>query len=117
MLVTSVLLVSWHRATVLHGHCLEHGEMIELTVVAAGPHATPNPGSAEMSSADWTRLGTGEHCAILAVTHVPLTSTASVALAHVVVASDVAAEPAPLPALVAVPLYSLAPKTSPPAHA
>jgi hypothetical protein len=118
MFIASLLLVGWHRATVLHGHCLEHDESIELIAASGSSHAiAADTGETVLQSADWTQLGDDEHCEVLALAHVPLTTATPLALHHVMVATEVAPQPLVIPARRAAPLYHLAPKTSPPLHA
>lgn len=117
VLLASLLLVSWHRATVVHRRCVQHDESIELIRVSAASRVVADTGLTGLRAADWVQLGEDAHCAILAIAHVPLTASASVALHHVVVAAELAPRPLAIPARPAAPLYRLAPKTSPPLHA
>ncbi|MCE9577067.1 MAG: hypothetical protein K8W52_28225 [Deltaproteobacteria bacterium] len=113
VMLASLGLVAWHRATVVHGRCAEHGEEIHLVKVAGDSEAIADPSQTALTAAEWI-LGDGDdHCELLAA---DAAATAPTSHAHVLL---IIATPG-VPAIAAVPvappstLYRLAPKTSPP---
>ncbi len=116
MLVGCMLLVSWHRATVIHGVCATHGDEIHLsrTQAEVALAASVDRAEAHVFAGGFVPQDGDHHCDLLA-------TTASVAppadggdlVAHLDATLADAALP-PAPALGAA-RYRLAPKTSPPA--
>jgi hypothetical protein len=113
VLVATMGLAGWHRATVLHGHCAEHGDALHLEKVA-DVTVVADAGVSTISSSAFLLEDGDDHCEILAASH----TTAAVATGphpHVTVAAHVAPTlPDTLVAPGAAALYLLAPKTSPP---
>ena len=111
-LVASIGLAGWHRATVMHGTCAEHGEALHFQKVAQAPAEADHEASS-ISRSTFVPGEGDEHCEILAAAAAAV--DAPVAAQHHVVLEAHAAPPA----LIAhVPqssaLYRVAPKTSPP---
>ena len=113
VMLASLGLVAWHRATVVHGRCAEHGEEIHLVQVASESGAIADPSQTALTASEWI-LGDGDdHCELLAA---DAAATAPTSHANVLL---IVATPG-VPALAVVPtappatLYRLAPKTSPP---
>ena len=122
VLVACTLLVGWHKATVTHGVCVEHGDELHLDriiigdegIVAGGDHERAAPSeSAQLESSTWQLRDGDHHCAIAATSRDPLAASST---EHAVAPAwvddfrtpPVTAGPAPRT------LYRLAPKTSPP---
>jgi len=111
LLVASMVLVGWHRATVLHGKCVEHGEEVHLEKIA---DHVPAP-SDSIAPSSWLQLGGDSHCEILATANTPLTASHAPVAHHAVIVSVADAPLVAIAPPVAAQLYRLAPKTSPPA--
>jgi hypothetical protein len=113
LLVATSLLVSWHRASVIHGVCADHGDAMHLEKLADHAHAPDDPIS-HLEDGTWLPGEGDHHCAILAIARDPLGAPGDGGP----VAEAAAGDPGDLPtARVPAPagaLYRLAPKTSPP---
>ena len=116
VLVACTFLVGWHKATVMHGVCAEHGDELHVGRVGDDPH--PEHGdAAELHDSPWELVDGDHHCAIAAASRDPHAAPGGHDAAA---APDLSDDATPLPpALVAahaVALYRLAPKTSPPSE-
>jgi hypothetical protein len=118
MFVAALVLTGWHRASELHGRCLEHGEELHIVHVAGGAPVVSDALVAQVSSSGWALQDGDDHCEILAAArHTPTTEgaqTHTVTIASITIAA-LASVAATAPASAA--LFRLAPKTSPPANA
>jgi hypothetical protein len=110
LLVASIVLIGWHRATVLHGKCLEHGEEVHLEKLADRAPAA----SDSVAPSNWLQVEGDSHCEILATAHTPLAAAHAPVAHHVVVVTIADAPPIAIATPIAAALYRLAPKTSPP---
>jgi hypothetical protein len=117
--VAALVLAGWHRASEIHGRCLEHGEELHLVHVAGGEPAVADAHVAQVSSTGWALLDGDDHCEILAAArHTPTTASAHAIAIQLAPATADAIVPAQeVPALASAELFRLAPKTSPPATA
>jgi hypothetical protein len=113
VLVGCTLLVGWHKATVMHGVCAEHGDELHLDRVGEHQRAEASD-SAQIESSTWVQGDGDHHCTIAATSRDPIAAGASHAAAAAPDVSDHASLPHALVAPAAVALYRLAPKTSPP---
>ena len=113
MLVGCMLLVGWHKATVMHGVCAEHGDELHLDRVSEHERAEASD-SAQIESSTWVQVDGDHHCVIAATSRDPVSTAAAHAAAAAPDVSDHAPPPPALVAPAAVALYRLAPKTSPP---
>lgn len=111
VLLASMVLVGWHRATVVHGRCLEHGDEIDLERIASG-NAKHSDGVAVTPASFAQGAGDG-HCEILAASHASST-VAPVFAHHAAIVIVTQAQPPALAPSSSCELYRLAPKTSPP---
>ena len=71
VLVGATLLVGWHKASVEHGVCAEHGEELHLrrlNPTVASPAAEPD-GASRVGAATWELKDGDHHCAVAATTH------------------------------------------------
>ena len=113
VLVACTLLVGWHKATVMHGVCAEHGDELHLDRVGEDRRAEAGD-SAQIEPTAWVPVDGDHHCVIAATSRDPITT----AVGHELAAAHDLSEPTSLPAALAAPavvaLYRLAPKTSPP---
>jgi len=116
VLVGSTLLVGWHRASVAHGVCAEHGEELHLRRIGQRDATqVPADGATRIGASTWELRDGDHHCAVAATTRDPATAGADApALVAVVEPDDAPALPVDPTGATAV-LYHLAPKTSPPA--
>ncbi len=109
-----MVLVGYHRATVVHGRCLEHGEELHLERIGAEQHVA-DAGFAQLTASGWALHEGDQHCEILATAGAPAIASPAPTAHHVAIASDAA----PIPDTAAPPraceLLRIAPKTSPPA--
>jgi hypothetical protein len=114
VLVACTLLVGWHRATVTHGVCAEHGGDLHLDKVAE--HACAHDSDADQVDGNTWELRDGDHhCQILATSRDPLSAPAAATAAAAPDPFDDGAAPPPaLAAPAGLARYRLAPKTSPP---
>lgn len=113
-LVTCTLLAGWHKATVAHGVCVEHGEALHLDRISDRDRA-PASDSDQIEPSTWVLVDGDHHCAIAATSRDPLAAPGA---AEAAAAPDLSDDPTALPPVLAatpaVALYRLAPKTSPP---
>jgi hypothetical protein len=113
MLVGCTLLVGWHKATVMHGVCAEHGDELHLDRVGEHERAEASD-SAQLESSTWVQVDGDHHCVIAATSRDPISTAAGHDLAALPDLCDDTSPPHALVAPAAVALYRLAPKTSPP---
>ena len=118
-LLGCTMLIGWHRATVAHGRCVEHGDEIHLDRVGGvtawvADGVDDGDGQDHLGASDWAARDGDHHCDLLTAPHgVASIDTPRLDAAHL------EAPPAPPAPRVVAPasasLFRLAPKTSPPA--
>jgi hypothetical protein len=114
VLVACTLLAGWHKATVAHGVCVEHGDELHLDKIGDHDRA-PASDSDQIEPSTWVLVDGDHHCAIAATSRDPLAAPgAAEAAAAPDLSDDPTGAPPTLAAAPAVVLYRLAPKTSPP---
>jgi hypothetical protein len=114
VLVACTLLVGWHKATVTHGVCVEHGDEVHLDRVGDAERAQAGDAD-QIGTSTWELIDGDHHCAIAAISRDPHAACGGDAAAAAPDLSDDATTPPPArAAAAAVALYRLAPKTSPP---
>lgn len=115
VLVACTLLVGWHKATVTHGVCVEHGDELHLgvNIIGSDHERAQDSDSDQIESSTWELVDGDHHCVIAATSRDPLAAGATLG-ASPDFADDHALLTPALAAPAAVALYRLAPKTSPP---
>jgi hypothetical protein len=112
-LVASGLLAGWHRASVMHATCAEHGDEVHVEKVADGERHDEEGGS-RLVATDWQATEGDHHCQLSAISRESVGADAD----PCTVTADPPADLTPLAGLVAehggAPILRLAPKTSPP---
>jgi hypothetical protein len=112
-LVASGLLAGWHRASVMHATCAEHGDEVHVEKVA-GAERPDEDGASRLVSTSWQEAEGDHHCQLSATSRESVGADAD----PCVVTADPPVDHAPLAGVVAdaagAPLLRLAPKTSPP---
>lgn len=111
VLVACTLLVGWHKATVTHGVCVEHGDELHLDQISDHERASSSD-SAQLESSTWQLRDGDHHCAIAATSRDQVDATSSEHEIAPVASGEVWQPPITSPS--ARSLYRLAPKTSPP---
>jgi hypothetical protein len=108
VVIAATLFAGWHHATVRHGPCGQHLAQIGESVPAATGEASA------VFASPWARFEGNARCEILAAADQPAETDAAPTIVVALGSIDPFTLPPPSIVEIAVALYRLAPKTSPP---
>jgi hypothetical protein len=114
LVVGGTLVVGWHRATVTHGVCVEHGDELHLERVADHERASAD-GVARMEASTWEVRDGDHHCQVAATSRTAVAVGDDPTVSQAPPASVDQDLPHTVARASAVALLRIAPKTSPPA--